>query len=75
MKAFGPFLGLVISLYLCWGYNKAGFNVNSSFNVTIFGPLNKFLRAYSLKHEHEHVQISWVVLSLDPNCFVYNGSH
>ena len=53
MKAFGPFLGLVISLYLFLGYNEAGFNVNSSFNVTIFGPLSQFLRAYSLKHlEH-----------------------
>jgi hypothetical protein len=49
MKACGPFLGLVISLFLFWGYNEAGSNVNSGFNVTIFGPHSQFSRAYSLK--------------------------
>jgi hypothetical protein len=50
MKACGPFLGLVISLFLFWGYNEAGFNVNLGFNVTFFCALSQFSRAYTLKH-------------------------
>jgi hypothetical protein len=37
MKAFGPFLGLVISLFIFLGYNEAGFNFSLGYKVTFWG--------------------------------------